>query len=639
MNIRELAKIANVSPTTISKVINHKANDISEVTKKRIWDVVREYNYVPYQNVINSLEANGRLIGMLVSDIDAMHAQIIKGAEKAAFENDFEIVICKIGEQASMLENRLNSLRRKKAEGVILSRTKSFGLEILESLARENYPVRILEYYVSYHTAVHQAYKELIDKGHKKIGLITSDLKRTDTQKKLDAYKNAVLKENRSYDISLVYETDGTSESSGLGMKYLLSMDVSAVLAFDDVIASGIYHLLQKEALRVPQDISVLCFGGYGVYPYLFPEPAVIKTAYDEIGYRAVLDLIHEASGSSPPNAGGAIEATVYWGAGIAACHTGQGKSGGKILVIGYLNMDTIIYTPGEADGRNNADINASDVQIMPGGKASLQSATVARLGGNCYVLGRVGSDLNGEKIQNELSKMNIKTGGIIFDENNPTGKAIIYVPKTGKTSFDIEPGANVYLSGRDIERYIDLFSDAAFCLIPTEVPRDIFYYAARICKQKSVKLISSINPAFELDANPIGAYVLISSLLNIDILVPGRGSLQKKVNKLLEHHCENIIITLEDEGQCILIHKKQWTRFVAADFVFMSHTAGIDCFCGALAVALTEGKTLPEATRYALTGAILTMSRKGSLPAIPTAEEIIENLDRISEKEYCQVH
>ena len=627
MNIRELAKLANVSPTTVSKVLNHKAKDISEDTKKRVWEVANKYNYSPYQKILESLDLNGNLIGVIVPQIDAMHMQIIKGAERSACENGFEIVVCGVGNNPDILLNRINSLRRKKAEGVILSRIKHHE-------TTNNFASRIVDNYTDYSAAVHIAYKKLINHGHKKIGLLVSNLKHTDTQKKLDACKNAFLKENRSFDISLVYECNGTTESSAIGMKYLLSNKITAVVAFDDIICSGVYRLLQNEALRIPQDMSVLCFDGYGVYPYLYPEPTVIITDYEKVGYQAVKDLLSEIEDSVVNDS--IIEADISWGNGIAPFYEQKGLFKRKVLVVGYLNMDTIIHVPEETDGYGKSDINASGVEIMAGGKASLQSAAVARLGGNCYCIGRVGNDLNGEKIQNELSKMNINTGGIMFDNENPTGKAIIYVPKEGKTSYDIDYGANMHFTARDIERHEELFSGAAYCLLSMQLSPEVFYHTARICKRKDVKLICSIDPAFELDDHSfLGAHILVSTVAGINILIPGKHSLEKKIQVLINQHCENVIITLEYEGQCILINSKQQTKFTVTDFEFVNHTAGVDSFCGALSVALTGGKNINEAVAYALTGAALTMSRDGSLPALPDAEEITDNLKRISESIY----
>jgi len=632
LNIRELAKIANVSPTTVSKVLNHKANDISEETKKRVWEVARQYNYAPYQNVINNLDLDGKLIGIFVPAIDALHLQVIRGAEKAAYEKGYEVVVCNIGDNPVMLENRLNSLRRKKAEGVIISRFATYGDEILSALT--NYPTRVLDSYGSCTSAVNQVFRRLVNHGHKRIGLLTSDLKRTDTQKKLDACKNAFLKENLSFDISLVYETDSSPDSSVLGMRYLLSNKITAVIAFDDIIASGVYRLLQNEALRIPQDISVLCFGDYDIHPYLYPEPAIITTAYEEIGYNAVMDLVREIEGSVGGDT--AVEAVVSWGIGIGRYHEQKDSFKRKVLVMGYLNMDTVIYIPHEIEESRCPNINASDVQIMAGGKASIQSAAVAKLGGNCYVVGRVGNDLNGGKIQNELSKMNINTGGILYDDTKPTGKATIYVPKEGKTSYDTDYGANLNFSPADIEQYEDLFSDAAYCLVSMQLPQEAFYHAARVCKRKNVKLICNAGPVFELDDySYLGAHILIATLSGINILVPGKGSTEEKIRKLLKSHTENMIITQEYEGQCILINANQRTRFAMEDFEFVSHTAGVDCFCGALTVALISGKDLEESVAYALTGAALTMSRPGSLPALPDSEEIMENIGRVIHEAY----
>lgn len=220
-----------------------------------------------------------------------------------------------------------------------------------------------------------------------------------------------------------------------------------------------------------------------------------------------------------------------------------------------------------------------------------------------------------------------------MFDDEKATGKATIYVPKEGKTSFDIDYGANMHLTSSDIERHEDLFSGAAYCLLSMQLSPDVFYYTARVCKRKDVKLICGIGPAFELDEYSFpGAHILVSTISGINILIPGKHSLEEKINKLLGTHCEHIIITMEYEGQCALITNKQQLMFTVKDFAFADHTAGVDCFSGALAVALTGGKSISEAVSYALTGAALTMSRSGSLPALPTSDELMENISRVVE-------
>jgi ribokinase len=133
-----------------------------------------------------------------------------------------------------------------------------------------------------------------------------------------------------------------------------------------------------------------------------------------------------------------------------------------------------------------------------------------------------------------------------------------------------------------------------------------------------------------------LGAYILATSLSGIDILVPGRNSLEEKSAMLLKQYCEHLIITLEKEGKCIFISAREQILFTMKDFAFVSHTAGPDCFSGALAVALTNGKTFMEAVAYALTASSLTMSRKGSLPALPSPEEIMDHIGRVTTEGYA---
>ncbi len=266
--------------------------------------------------------------------------------------------------------------------------------------------------------------------------------------------------------------------------------------------------------------------------------------------------------------------------------------------------------------------------QMLPGGKGANQACAVGRLGGRGRMIGRVGKDLFGEKLRNNLEAAGVEVEHLLATEDEPTGVAFILVESTGQNQIVLVPGANAALSPQDLEAAAELFQ-VGYLLMQLESPMETVEAAAFLgCQHGMVTIL-----------DPAPARALASSLLkNTDVLTPNESealvilgregneiSLDKApqfAQRLLELGPKCVILKLGEKGAW-LADERRSCHFPARKVVAVDVTAAGDTFNGALAVILAEGKSLEEAIVFANCAAAISVTRLGAQTSIPTRSEV----------------
>ncbi|NQV25806.1 MAG: ribokinase [Rhodopirellula sp.] len=302
-----------------------------------------------------------------------------------------------------------------------------------------------------------------------------------------------------------------------------------------------------------------------------------------------------------------------------------------KIIVLGSVNTDLVVSSA-RLPGAGETVIGNSFYRAS-GGKGANQAVAAARTSGlPVGFIAAVGNDDFGRSAIRQLRSENIATQHMRMVDDYATGVALIMVDERGENQISVASGANAALSPEDVDRIDDeFFSEASIFVASLESP--IETVIAGLKRARSAGLTTILNPA------PASENACDREVLQlVDVLTPNESEATFLSGwdemKDLEDACiwceqlqqrgsRRIIITRGERG-CIL---KDDTSDVCLTPAFMvdavDATGAGDCFNGALATGLAEGRTLLNAARYAMAAAALSVTRRGAIPSLPTRNEV----------------
>ena len=291
------------------------------------------------------------------------------------------------------------------------------------------------------------------------------------------------------------------------------------------------------------------------------------------------------------------------------------------IAVVGSVNLDLVVPVPHHP--RPGETVLGGALVEHPGGKGANQAVAAARLGAQVAMVAMVGADTAGERLRKALEAEGVDIERVLMEHGTASGQALIAVDETsGENSIIVSPGANSALAPEHCAAAGALLRDASVTLLQQEIPTETVEAAARLAAG-----IVLLNPA---PARPLSAALLEM----VDVLVPNREELAALVgHPLPDLHAvadaartlrgpAAVVVTLGGDGALICeegaIHVVPPLPVTPLDT-----TAAGDAFCGALAVALAEGRPLHEAVRRANATAALATTRPGAQPSLPTRTEV----------------
>lgn len=298
-----------------------------------------------------------------------------------------------------------------------------------------------------------------------------------------------------------------------------------------------------------------------------------------------------------------------------------------KIIVIGSSNTDLAIKTiripePGET-------VMGGTFMMTAGGKGANQAVAVARLGGDVAFVTKVGNDMFGDESRARYVKEGLPEKFLLVEKGTPSGVALITVDAKGENCIVVAPGANNALTCADVDAVRDEIAAADYLLLQLEIPMEVVEHAAEVAVANGTKVILNPAPAAELSKTLIESLYLITpnrtecQLLS-GVAIANEADAEAAAGKLMEMGVKNVIVTLGSKGS--LVRTAEGCTVVEACRVeSVDTTAAGDVFNGALCVALSEGKDLVEAARFASRASAISVTRMGAQSSVPYRAELGE--------------
>ena len=306
--IRDVAKRAGVAPMTVSRVINGSGYT-SEATRRRVEAAIEELNYVP-NSLARSLRSNQtHTLALVLSDVtNPFWTTVARGAEDAASQAGFNIILCNTDESEEKQAQYLAMLLQKQVDGFILVPAGS-RIEPVAAIQARQVPLVVLDRCVpgaevdvvrgASWQGAYDMVAYLLELGHRRIAMLSGPADLSVSQERVAGYRRALQKAGLTPAEELILYGPFTQVGGYQMMEQMLSNSEppTAVFAGNNFIAIGAMHALREAGLHVPDDMSLVAFDdlpdGFLLEPFL---TVVVQPAY-ELGQRAVEQLLHRIEG------------------------------------------------------------------------------------------------------------------------------------------------------------------------------------------------------------------------------------------------------------------------------------------------------------------------------------------------------
>jgi ribokinase len=302
-------------------------------------------------------------------------------------------------------------------------------------------------------------------------------------------------------------------------------------------------------------------------------------------------------------------------------------SNGKPIVVVGSINIDLVARA--ERVPVAGETVHSSDFQMHPGGKGANQAVAVARLGYPVRMIGHVGSDAFGEELRAQLVRSGVDASSVQTSKG-PSGVAMIAVAPNGNNAIVVTPGANAFLSPRDVDDHADAIGEAGAVLTQLEIPLQTVEYLGTLCARLEIPLILDPAPARALPADLLHSVSwLTPNETEIGCCVTemrhssNRRETSEILDALLEQCRDGVVLKMGSRG-LYLATKDGFRQHVNAFPVSaVDTTAAGDAFNGAFAVALMLGRSPLESAQFAAAAGAVSVTRAGAQPSMPSMEEV----------------
>jgi LacI family transcriptional regulator len=310
--LEEVAKLACVSRSTVSRVINNQPNVRAE-TKQRVWQAIRESGYQPHA-VARSLVTNRtQIIGMIIPEAvttlftDPFFPLLLRGATEACNTHGYQLLLSLFSAPTDPDEMYQRVLRSGYLDGVIVASASRDDV-LIPNILRDRIPLvsigRHADEQVHYVDGdnvggARMATEHLIRLGHRRIATITGRLDMTAGQDRLEGYRQALQAHGIPVNGDLIAEGDFSERSGMVGMQQLFPFSPDAIFIASDMMVIGALRALRQAGRRVPGDIAVVGFDDIPAASIIEPALTTVRQPIERMGSMAVDLLVSVLENSS----------------------------------------------------------------------------------------------------------------------------------------------------------------------------------------------------------------------------------------------------------------------------------------------------------------------------------------------------
>jgi ribokinase len=291
------------------------------------------------------------------------------------------------------------------------------------------------------------------------------------------------------------------------------------------------------------------------------------------------------------------------------------------IVVVGSVTMDMVTRTP--QIPRIGQTVIGTSFSTTPGGKGANQAVAAARLGYPVQFIGMVGDDVYGRQLIENLSQAGVNTSAMIAAPGS-SGLAPIFLAENGQNAIVVVPGANGKVDSAYVDKHVDVIRDAGMVLCQLELPITTIDHTLALCAELDIPVMLDPAPAAAL-SDPVWKQVawFTPNESESAYYLDDKSDPEPIAKELLARGLQGVVLKRGAEGSYVAVAggKAAWVQPFAVEAI--DTVAAGDCFNGAFAVALLEGKDPWAAARFACAASAISVTRRGAQASMPTRNDL----------------
>jgi len=316
-SITDLAKQLGLSPSTISRALNGHA-DISEATKKRVWEVAKELNYQPNHLAAALRKGRSNMLGVMVPHIEGhFFPAVMHGIETVASKAGFNVMMCQSNEDVQREKNNIDALLNAQVEGILISLARTtHDFQHFEKVRNQNIPLVFFDrmpevsnvsgVVLDDHQGAYMAVRHLLDQGYRRIAHFAGPQHLNIYKNRHNGYLNALQAFGLPHDEELMrFLSNMRQEAGEQAMRELLQLSEppDAVFGSSDVLIAGALEVLHSLNIRVPEEVALAGFSNEPFTTLTTPRLTTVDQRGEQMGQSAVqlfLQMVKRSENFAP---------------------------------------------------------------------------------------------------------------------------------------------------------------------------------------------------------------------------------------------------------------------------------------------------------------------------------------------------
>lgn len=302
--IKDVAKLASVSISTVSYALNGSGR-VSEETRKKILEAAKELNYKPNGAARSLKTKQMEIIGVFSDFSGPLHSEIIKGVQEVARNNKYEVIFgeCLVNKRAvtRMLSERI-------VDGAIIF-SSSVNNDILEDLSNNEFPIVVLDRKIENENisqiliddkdAAYNAVKHFHSLGYKDIGFISGPKDSYDSERRFEGFKLGVKDFKMNFKRAWYADGEFNEHQAYRVMIELIEKGdlPRAFFIANDEMAAGAILALKEHQIKVPEDIAIIGFDDIPLARHITPALTTVRRPAYDLGIMAAHTLLNNLKG------------------------------------------------------------------------------------------------------------------------------------------------------------------------------------------------------------------------------------------------------------------------------------------------------------------------------------------------------